>query len=52
MKITALKTNKDLEELLNRMINRIAVLEEQVRILDAEIAGICDSMVTDVEFDS
>ena len=43
-KVTKVKTNKDLEQLLNRMFERIGALEQTVAELDTQVGLIVDAM--------
>lgn len=44
MNITKVTSNEDLENLLNRILLRVTKLEEQVSLLDQEVAGIGESL--------
>lgn len=52
MKIIPIKTDKDLEEMLNNILKRIFELEKSVSLLDTEIALINEDIYTNKELDS
>lgn len=51
-KVTVIKSNADLEELLTRMLARIAQLEEDYKLLDAEMDAMSNIISADGAFDN